>query len=167
MGLAMDSTEQTVWLQLHIPHRVRAALARLELLSEYLTTPTPGGPDLTKLSRDQNIRRRSEMNSVNEGRLAAIRWLIEFIGINSKRNDIVITDFGGNRFDENSPDGQTLEDIWLGVSKAASHATDEYGHPNVSETRLCEAMKIIVSHLQKEVYTPRNLELLKTALVPD
>jgi hypothetical protein len=166
-ALSMDAKEQNDWLQLHIPHRVRAALARLELLSEYLGAPTPGDPDLTQLTRDANIRRRCEMNSVNEGRFAAIRWLIEFIGIKPNKKDVRITDFGGKDFDAKSPGGQKLLDIWDGISNAGSHATDAYGHSDVSDTSLCAAMRLIVAHLQATIYEARNLTLIEIALVWD
>lgn len=108
------------------------------------------------------------MNSVNEGRFAAIRWLIEFVGTKPpKQADVRIKDFGGRGIDANSPEGKRLVDIWEGVSKAGSHATDAYGHKDITNPRLCAAMKLIVAHLQATIYDMRNLKLIEIALVPD
>lgn len=164
-----DTKQQRDWLERHIPHGVRAALARLEpLLSEYLGTPTPGDPDLKRLTKDANIRRRCEMNSVNEGRFAAIRWLIEFVSMAPKRNDDVGIEYlGGTLLAANSPEGQKLEDVRQGCNKASSHATIAYGHADISDAALCAAMRLVVAHLQTTIYDSRKLKLIDLALTPD
>ena len=63
----------------HIPHRVRAAIARLPMENSIsgrrqLSIPS-AGPSRTC------IYWRCATDSIWEGRLAATRWLIEFVGI--------------------------------------------------------------------------------------
>ncbi|MFY9727294.1 MAG: hypothetical protein WB579_13810 [Bryobacteraceae bacterium] len=98
--------------------------------------------------------------------MAAIRWLIEFVGIKqgrsgnpavcqkSFREDVRIDDFDGGRLvDCSTPEGRHLASVWKGCSQASSHATNAYNHPSVNDKKdLPEALKIILNHLQNTIY---------------
>jgi hypothetical protein len=75
----MDREEQNEWLVKHIPHRVRAATARLQMEKSPLQVQALIDPE----GRDEKdkIYWRCATDSIWEGRLAATRWLIEFVGI--------------------------------------------------------------------------------------
>ena len=75
----MDAPEQAIWLAEHIPHRVRAAIARLPMESSILRVTATIDPKC--LTEQQKIYWRCAADSIWEGRLAATRWLIEFVGI--------------------------------------------------------------------------------------
>jgi len=166
----VDATEQQDWLREHIPHRLRAAIARLDYLSELLGTQTPG--DSTPANDDFAIRRRCEFNAINEGRLISIRWLIEFVWIKSDQagasipcpkshpTDVRIEDIaGGVRIDSSSKEAGVLAAIWKGCSQASSHATNAYSRPDVNEPKLNEAMKIIWAHLRDTIYKQAGLNI--------
>ena len=107
-------------------------------------------------------------DSIWEGRLAATRWLVEFIGIKRDGNgkatehkkqkgskDVRIDNFdGGKLFDLADPNAQLLADVWKGCSQASSHATNEYNHPAVSDRKeLPAALTIVLNHLQDTIYS--------------
>ena len=160
----MDASEQAQWTEIHIPHRVRAAIARLNLENSLLRVSALIEPRL-RTERDKTYWRCST-DSIWEGRLAATRWLIEFVGIkqDSKgnpaacnkrgRDDVNIVDFdGGILLNHQTPEGQLLASVWKGYSQASSHATNAYNHPSVSARKeLPDAIKIIVDHLQNTIY---------------
>jgi hypothetical protein len=107
-------------------------------------------------------------DSIWEGRLAATRWLIEFVGV--KRNqtgqsvvckkkpgakDVRIADLDGGRlFDLSDPNAQLLADVWRGWSQASSHATNAYNHPAVCDQKeLPDALIVVLDHLQDTIYS--------------
>jgi hypothetical protein len=160
----MDAREQAQWIEIHIPHRVRAAIARLNLENSLLRVSALIDPQL-RTEQDKTYWRCST-DSIWEGRLAATRWLIEFVGIkqDGKGNPVVcnkqwsddvnIGDFdGGMLLNHQTPEGQLLASVWKGCSQASSHATNAYNHPSVSDRKeLPDAIKIIVDHLQNTIY---------------
>ena len=82
--LMLAATDQTEWRREHIPHRVRAAIALLDMEESILRvkdsckSATP--------NRDHEIYWRCSTDfSIWEGRLAATRWLIELAGVCQKR----------------------------------------------------------------------------------
>jgi hypothetical protein len=110
---------------------------------------------------------RCATDSIWEGRLAAIRWLIEFVGIKQDRmgnpalcektkfgKDVRIDDLDGGRLlGHSTPEGRHLASVWKGCSQASSHATNAYTHSSVSDKEdLPEALKIILDHLQNTIY---------------
>ncbi len=114
--------------------------------------------------------------SVDEGRLAAMRWLIEFVGIvrsessklavpktpHSNGFDVMITDCsGGMAFNPKSSDAQKLADLWKGCSQASMHATGDTGHPDVSPPKIAEVLEIVLSHLDAHLYQPNGLKLIE------
>jgi hypothetical protein len=79
--------------------------------------------------------------SVDEGRKAAMRWLIEFVGVkaNDKGDPIAVTphrngrsvtiqQVGGRMFDTNSQDARKLAKIWRGCAQASLHPTTDTNH---------------------------------------
>jgi hypothetical protein len=75
----MDPLEQAQWLATHIPHRVRAAIARLPMENSILRGTATIDPHCR--TEQDHIYWRCATDSIWEGRLAATRWLIEFVGI--------------------------------------------------------------------------------------
>ncbi len=160
----MDQNEQREWIDRHIPHRVRAAAARLNLEESLLRVRALVDP--VRRTDEDEIYWRCATDSIWEGRLAAIRWLIEFVGIKqgrsgnpavcqkSFREDVRIDDFDGGRLvDCSTPEGRHLASVWKGCSQASSHATNAYNHPSVNDKKdLPEALKIILNHLQNTIY---------------
>jgi hypothetical protein len=146
------------WLSGHIPYRVHAGLAGLPLASEYL--PATAEPALRARFAAICLN-----NAVYEGRLAAIRWLIDFIGIRDKKgkparprrvgeHDVGITSLpGGSEVHLDSPEAEILRKVWKGCSQASSHATHASNHFSVEPEILEQAMRIIISHLEKTIYS--------------
>lgn len=90
--------DEKEWLEKHIPHRVRACLATHPLRSRYL--PAVGLKDPVRASGEATsveakIIRRCELAAIGEGRLAAVRWLIEFVGIKGGKRDVGVAHFPG------------------------------------------------------------------------
>lgn len=161
----MDAPEQRKWLETHIPHRVRAAIARLNHLENSvlrvraLIDPVPK-------TAEEEVYWRCATDSIWEGRLAATRWLIEFVGIKQGKggnparcekdpkypDDVYIQDFdGGVRLNHQTPEAVTLASVWKGCSQASSHATSG-NHPAVDEKSLANALVIVLEHLQNTIY---------------
>jgi hypothetical protein len=172
----MDLHEQSEWMIRHIPHRVRAAIARLDLDNSLLGVKAFVDPVLR--TDADHIYWRCSTDSIWEGRLAATRWLIEFVGIRQSRKgspavckksfpeDVRIDDFeGGTLLSHLTPEGQFLAGVWKGCSQASSHATNAYSHPSVSDTKdLPEALKIILDHLQNTIYQTAGKDISRYVL---
>jgi len=167
----MDLQEQSEWMTKHIPHRVRAAIARLNLEGSFLRVNASIDPELR--TEVDKIYWRCATDSIWEGRLVATRWLIEFVGIrqDGKGNpavfekskfgqDIRIDDFdGGILLGHSTHEGQLLANVWKGCSQASSHATNAYSYPPVSDKKeLPEALKIILDHLKNTIYEKAGKE---------
>jgi hypothetical protein len=96
--------------------------------------------------------------------MAAIRWLIDFIGIRDKEgkparprrwgdHDVSITSLpGGREIDLSSHEAEFLRRVWKGCSQSSSHATHDSKHFPVDARTLEKAMRMIVNHLNKTVY---------------
>jgi hypothetical protein len=167
----MDQHEQSKWITTHIPHRVRAAIARLDMENSLLRVNTLINPALP--TDEDRIYWRCSTDSIWEGRLAATRWLIEFVGIQQnkkgnpiacpgkRKDDVRVTDFGGRLLDPSTPDGRRLADLWKGCTQASSHATNaDPPHPSVDDqTVLREALKVILDHLQDTIYDKASKKL--------
>lgn len=168
----MDAHEQREWICRHIPHRVRAAIARLPMESSLLRVQASIDPP--RLTDQDEIYWRCATNSIWAGRLAATRWLIEFIGIKQGKNgkamrakkqqgsqDVRIDNIdGGILFDVDGAEAQFLADVWKGCSQASSHATNQYDHPSVSDqSALPAAVTLILNHLQNTIYLRANVNL--------
>jgi hypothetical protein len=167
----MDQHEQSEWITKHIPHRVRAATARINMENSLLRVGAFIDPAL-RTDEDKNYW-RCALDSIWEGRLAATRWLIEFVGVQQDRNgnpvacpkkrkdDVRIEDFaGGYLLDPSTVNGRYLADVWKGCTQASSHATNAYNHPSVDDRKvLPEALKIILNHLQNTIYDKVSINI--------
>ena len=128
--------------------------------------------DAHRQTRDENIYWRCATDSINEGRLAATRYLIEFIGIRADKktgkparrdpqcpDDFNITDLGGRLLSKSDPRADCLAKIWTASTKATSHATHDSKHPEAGDEKLMEALTIIVQHLQDTIYEAAGEQL--------
>ncbi len=172
----MNVTEQGEWIAKHIPHRVRAAIARLPMNNSILEVEAAIDPEL-RTDQDE-VYWRCATDSIWEGRLAATRWLIGFVGIKADKNgrkteckkkgskekgakDVRIDEFGGGElFNLCNPHAQLLADVWKGCSQASSHATNEYNHPSVCDRKeLTETLTVILKHLQDTIYNRAGMKV--------
>ena len=169
----MKPSDEEVWLRQHIPHRLRACLTWLPLQSELLTT-------ITDANAHASIMHRCFLHTVSEGRMAAIRWLIEFVGIREvngkpeypspRKTDVSISFIqGGKPIDIDSPEAAFLAKVWKGCSQASGHPTQDTDHPPVDPKTLDKALRIIVSHLKQTIYSadPDKLTALTLARLTD
>jgi hypothetical protein len=153
----LSPAEQTEWLEQHIRSRALAALSKPELVRSWLAN-TP---------RDQTALKRELMcvlQSSWEGRHAAIRWLIEFVGNCDYRGSKYLAPTPHTRGREHSfritglPGGrpivfsEELADIYSALTKATAHPTRDSKHSPISSDRLKKAAQQVIDHLQKTVY---------------
>jgi hypothetical protein len=177
----MHTQDQNEWITTHIPHRVRAAIARLDMKNSLLHVQALVDPH--PMTIEGKIYWRCATDSIWEGRLAATRWLIGFVGIkrDDKGNpavygggrkgvchsDVRIDDFdGGKLLNHLTKEGRLLADVWKGCTQASSHATNASNHPPVSENVLTEALTIIIDHLQNTIYQKAGKEVRAYVLEP-
>jgi hypothetical protein len=164
---SMDHAAQDEWLVTHIPHRIRAAIARLPLQEELLAA--------LLVADSHAVRARCDGNAIWEGRLVAVRWLIEFVGVKDKHGkparptpvgaDASISMMsGGTPFDLQLPDAIFLARVWKGCSQASSHATHASSHPPVGEAELDRAMSIVMAHLDRTVYAAHHCKIAAASL---
>jgi hypothetical protein len=158
----VSKKKRDVWLLQHIPYRVRAAVCYAEFI------PMPKVPMDTLHGRCVN-------HAVHQGRLIAIRWLIEFIGIKMSRTgkvtrstavtpnagkDFGITNLpGGRRFGCRRKGARKLARAWKGCSQAVSHPTFDTRHPKVDGIPILEVVQIIFEWLESTLYQPNKLSL--------
>jgi hypothetical protein len=151
--------EQKDWLDHHIPDRFRAAASHLKFLDDLLGTEAPGDPP--SASPDHKIRRYCELVSIQQGRLAALRWLLDFVRIDEKtkqrkENDVTIAHFEGAP----SPlTDQNLTQIRNACNKACSHPTYGSNPSEISDDKQCEALEVIFNHLKKSIYANVEVDL--------
>ncbi len=124
-----------------------------------------------------SIRTRSLFNAAWEGRMAGIRWLIEFVGVvekggkpdrpNRRGADIAITRIAdGAEFDLSSPDALVLSRVWKGCAQASGHPTQDSNHPPVDDKALDAAMRIIIRHLNHTIYAKSARKLIDEVMIP-
>jgi hypothetical protein len=153
----MNPSDEQAWLGQHIPHRLRACLTWLPLQSELLTT-------ITDANAHASIMHRCFLHTVSEGRMAAMRWLIEFVGIRDvngkpeqpklRKTDVSISFIqGGKPIDIDSTEAMFLAKVWKGCSQASGHPTQDTNHPDVDPKTLDKALRIIVGHLKRTIYS--------------
>lgn len=155
----MTRTDQDHWLAKHIPHRLSACLAELPLQSELFKL------EVADEALRLKIRAACADRAVWEGRMVAMRWLIDFVGVAANREgtprlprryseaDVSITDIGGQKIELSSPEAATLAKVWQGCAQASSHPTQGSNHPPVDPMTLDHALRIIVTHLQRTIYS--------------
>lgn len=153
--------EQSEWLVCHIPHRVRAAIAHSDLSGSILDVKTSIHPPQETLQ--QKINWHCAADSIWEGRLAATRWLIEFVGIKTKHVSIVHFD-GGTPCQDS--ERERLTDVWERCSQASAHPTRKNNRSRLDDKELVNALKIVLRHLQSTIYSHAGLRLRDWVLLP-
>ena len=147
--------QEEKWLGQHIPHRVKAVMARLSLQENLIRSVGE--------SHRAKITSSCDDSAIAQGRLAAIRWLIEFVGIADLKGkparprqgpfDISITQLtGGKEIALSSPEAEELRKVWKGCAQANGHPTDGSCHPPVEPKELESAIGIIMTHLDSTIY---------------
>ncbi|HEY6344874.1 MAG TPA: hypothetical protein VIY49_25535 [Bryobacteraceae bacterium] len=160
----LNADEQMAWRRAHIPHRVRAAVANLDMKSSILQVHAL----ISAHDRDDPFSWRCAGDSMWEGRQAATRWLIELIGVKMNKDgklgrptrkppwpDVGLEHFDGgsaNLFDLSNADAGSLAKIWKGCTQASSHPTHNSNHPPVDEQPLSRSLAVVVQHLQDTIY---------------
>ena len=148
-----------------MPHRICAVLPWLPMPEKKWRVPRP--PD----DPNRDWHGWCVDRSVDEGRKAAMRWLIEFVEVKLGKNDkpgrpdphvsrssVRISEVGGKRFDLNHPDALTLAKMWKVCSQASLHPTDGTG-VDVQDNDLANALHIVIGHLQTALYEPHGRDL--------
>jgi hypothetical protein len=155
---SLTPEQQDQWLEQHIKTRICAALASVSLVRRMQES-------LPLSSNSERTQLEFVFHAVWEGRQAALRWLIEFLGVAQGRDgkpkapaiqsdDVRITDLaGGVPLSISSSEAAELAVMWHAVSKATSHATQGSGHAPIDDIRLERVNRIIIEHLRKTVYS--------------
>lgn len=162
----LGKDEQRKWLVEHIPYRVRAALPGIPMKTPWAVHLRP------IVLQPDRLANHCVWAALHEGRLTALRWLIEFVGIKeskgvaaewtpTRRTDVRIDSInGGIVFTPSRPDALTLAMVWQGCSQASGHATQGTNHPDVSDQKLADALALIVAHLELTIYSKNQMNLL-------
>lgn len=164
---------QRRWLETEIPHRVRVLYASTAELNQMFKERFGRCPsDAFPAFEDELawIKRRCETDAIWEGRLCALRYLIEFVGIKwSNRSSKPVRAETQNeddcRIDQiahgqlvpiDSPDARLLAETWRGCTKASSHPTAADDFNVGKDQERMKAVAIIVAHLGKTIYQGRS-----------
>ena len=182
--LTLNSLERETWLTQHIPNRVGAAWVWLPgMKGEWkwkLRRRLP--PAIEHGDFSENADRNQVWcicRVVEHGQKAAIRWLIEFVGVSlgedgkprrpaNRDCDVSIQSFADAEddlripLDANNPssNARILARVWKGCSQSSVHPTDRTNHPRADGPQLAEAFQIIVEHLEEKLYRKRGCETL-------
>jgi hypothetical protein len=164
----ISESEKEVWLVQHVPHRICAALTWLDMGGAW-TMPKP--PDMPKTG-DFHVWCLNR--SVEEGHLAAMRWLIEFIGVtlnqsekpvppNAHKNgkSVSIAQVGAPMFPITSHVDAALflGKVWQACSQASLHPTTDTRHMDLPAAELARALGIVIDYLQSSLYGPKGRDL--------
>ncbi len=155
-----DDEKNYDWRTEHLMHRIRAALDETTLLEEVLTTH-----DADYYDRAQSLRLCADQ-ARHEGHAVALRWLIEFVGINAKddltpcrpsgwRTTSEFIDKFGNLNPVPIPgeDAKFLAKIWKACSQATAHPTSGTNHEPLNESNRRKALEIVLRHLETTIYS--------------
>jgi hypothetical protein len=173
---SLNNPEKKIWLVQHVPHRICATLAWLPMEGKWAMPAPPVLPN-----RDFHVWCIGR--SVDEGRKASMRWLIEFIGVKPGQpakdgqpakkekatapkpypngKSVTICQVGGIMFDTNHQDALKLAKIWQACSQASSHPTMDTNHDPLGEKDLAGALQIVLTYLETALYKPSGLDLWK------
>lgn len=163
----LNNAEKETWLVQHVPHRICATLAWLPMEAKW-AMPKP--PDLP--NRDFHVWCIGR--SVDEGRKASMRWLIEFVGVILDNNgqavatkphkngkSVTIHQVGGIMFDTNHQDALKLAKIWKACSQASLHPTMDTKHDDLGLNDLVSPLQIVLAHLETALYELSGRDLWK------
>ncbi len=157
----LTKEEQRYWLDQHVRTRVYAVIASRQKIRD-LQAMHPQGSDLW-------YHLEFIFHGTWEGQHAAMRWLLEFIGVRNRESRQMVSILCFDEGKQVAPENERLpelKEIWLACSKVTSHPTIGK-HPDISELRMFGAAQFIVSHL-REVYAKAGvaplpgLEILDT-----
>lgn len=167
----MTPSEEQQWLQEHIPHRIRVMLASTEELSKLRASGKPSFGD--------SVVERCWTDAVWEGRLSALRWLCEFVGVQMgfksgkpeapklRGADINIRHLGGGALIPlSSAEAGVLAKAWKACTQASLHPTNNSGHPPIDDAERTAAFDIIKTHLGATVYSSEPDWIKKWVLQP-
>lgn len=149
------------WLTEHIPYRIRAGVCASRLMIRY---------GLESLDLQTTASGLCYHHAIHQGRMAAIRWLIEFIGIKGKRErgqlravasdaarnmrlDFGIGKLGAPYFPTEHHSAIKLAEVWESCARAVGHPTEGTVH-DVEDETLASAMELILDHLERTIYAP-------------
>jgi hypothetical protein len=164
--LKLSSDEQVAFLIQHLPNRVCAAWAWLPGLSGEWEWKGDQCDDFDKNADGNHVWCIGR--AVDHGRKAAMRWLIEFVGICLKRgkpdrptgrgNEVSIQSFVADESDLQIPlessKALILARVWKGCTQSSLHSTFRTNHPCEDPAALAEAFAIVVQQLQAKLYDP-------------
>jgi len=164
-----SDTEKEVWLMQHVPHRVCAALAWLPMPEKW-AVPRPNLPN-----KDFGVW--CVDRCVEEGRKAAVRWLIEFVVVrpdpqtneplptvpHGNGKSVTIAQLGGSTFDiqMKREDARNLAKISRACAQASLHPTADTNHARLEPPDLASALCIAIDHLETALYKPNDVDLWK------
>ncbi|MEK6701393.1 MAG: hypothetical protein AABZ53_03955 [Planctomycetota bacterium] len=167
----MTPTEEKQWLEEHIPHRIRVMLASTAELSACRTNGEP--------SFNDDVVERCWTDAVWEGRLSALRWLCEFVGVQmgfksgqAERPKAWPTDTnvrhlsGGVLLPLPSPEADLLAKAWKACTQGSVHPTHNSNHPRIDDPERTKAFEIIKNHLSTTVYSAEPDWIAKWVLQP-
>lgn len=148
----------------HVPYRIRILWSRLPSLDVRLGPPIPP----PEVKGNEVIRRRCDSDAIFEGRIAAMRWLIEFIGVkpSSYSDSCNASNFVGYAPFGTGTDSVFLRDVWDSCTKAASHSTHASGHTPITDAMRERVLRIVCSHLNNTIYKPLGTTVEDEALLP-
>jgi hypothetical protein len=162
----LPEQEKEAWLVQHVPHRICAALTWLEVPGRW-AMPTP--PNMPKTG---DFHVWCIGRSVDEGHLASMRWLIEFIGVtldgkgvpvpprpHPNGKSVTIEQVGGAMFSLADRDALLLAKVWQACSQASLHPTTDTNHLPVGFDTLAKALGVVIAHLEVALYAPKNRDL--------
>ena len=164
---SLNDAEKETWLVQHVPHRICAALALLSMGGKW-TMPKP--PVLP--GRDFHVWCIGR--SIDEGRKASMRWLIEFVGVildksgkpvapkpHKNGKSVTIREAGGIMLDTAGKEALKLAKIWQACSQASLHPTMDTSHDPLGPDDLASALQIVINHLETALYKPSGRDLWK------
>lgn len=179
----LSSIDQKSWLNEHLPNRVGAAWVWLDGLKgewDWKQRPLPPGETSSDFAKNADGNQVwCICRAVEHGQKAAMRFLIEFVGIALRANkndkekgipgrpttypdgqDVSIQSFAAGGSDlqitldtsDESSYAWVLARVWNGCTQSCVHPTFGTNHYRADPPQLAEAFTIIVEHLQAKLY---------------
>lgn len=139
--------EQAGWLNQHLETRMRAAKANRNFIAAIRDSFQPGS--------QYHAMCDNVFHAAWEGQHAALRWLIEFVGVKPPKfdDDVNILCFPGGVIMA-AKDNPDLVTLWDALSKFTAHPTDSnVPHSEASVEKLLPAATKIEAHLRATIYT--------------
>ena len=176
----IPQVEIEAWLWQHIPFRVTAGIAGTPICDEWSMEQYSSLP--------LGLRFVCLNDATFQGRIAAIRWLIEFVGLQEKADQALgpqptpsyaarvlasgrqSTDFGvgmlpgGVFLLPTHKDAKLLARTWKGCAQAIGHPTRNTGHPDLDVETLTAVMRILIAHLDATAYQHAKISVKHAVL---